>query len=91
MKYIVALISATALAALSSVVCSYFANDPTKGITTGFSQGELKIIPWIVFIITLVALSKGKRSEKLAQSQSQSDLAKQSSVETTQFGTKKEG
>ena len=58
MRYFIALTAAAALAALSSVVCGYFDNDAAKGISTGFSQGELRIIPWIVFTITLVSISK---------------------------------
>lgn len=90
MRYVIAIVVATALAALSSVVCGYFANDPTKGISTGFSQGELKVIPWIVFIITLVSLSKGKSSTKPTVSQDKSDSAEQESEETDKPEIKKQ-
>ena len=33
MRYGIALILSTALAALSSVICSYFANDPSTGLS----------------------------------------------------------
>jgi hypothetical protein len=88
MRYIIAIVSATALAALSSVVCGYFVNDPAKGISTGFSQGELKVIPWIVFIITLVSLSKGKSSTKPTVSQDKSDSAEQIPEKSTRKNQK---
>lgn len=50
------LITAVALAALSYVACGYFANDAAKSITTGFSQGELNIIPGIVFVFAYFGL-----------------------------------
>ena len=82
MRYIIAIVSATALAALSSVVCGYFVNDPAKGISTGFSQGELKFIPWIVFIIALVSISKGGTQAKSTESRGKSESANKSSEET---------
>jgi len=81
MRYVIALTVATALAALSSVVCSYFANNAAKGIGTGFLQGELKIIPWIVFIITLVSISKGGTQARPTESQRKSEPTSQSPEE----------
>ena len=46
---------AAILAILSYVVCSYFANDTTR-ITTGFSRGELNIIPWVVLVLAYLRL-----------------------------------
>ena len=60
MKYVVAVVAATALAALSYVVCGHFANDAAKGIGTGFSAGELRIIPWIVFVLAFWKLKPKK-------------------------------
>ena len=70
------LIFATALAALSYVVCGHFAND-SRGIGVGFSLGELRVIPWIVFIITYWRLSnKGgsqfREATRLLESRAQS-------------------
>lgn len=81
MRYVIAVVAATALAALSSVICGYFANDAARGITTGFSQGELKVIPWIVFIIALVAISKGGTQAKPTEPQSKPETTNQSSGE----------
>jgi hypothetical protein len=39
MRYVIAVVATTALAALSYVVCGYFANDAAKGIWTGFCGG----------------------------------------------------
>jgi hypothetical protein len=76
MRYFSALVAAGALAALSSVVCGYFAD-----IRTGFSQGELKIIPWIVFIITLVSISKGGTQPKPRAPQDKEGATSQTSEE----------
>jgi hypothetical protein len=81
MRYIIAIVSATALAVLSSVVCGYFANDPAKGISTGFSQGELKVIPWIVFIITMVSISKAVAKAKPKEPQIKNKINRQNSGE----------
>lgn len=77
MRYVIA----TALAALSYVVCGYFVNDPAKGISTGFSPGELKVIPWIVFIIVFLAISKGGTRAKPTEPQSKPETTSQSSGE----------
>lgn len=58
MIYALTSCAAVALAALSSVACGYFANDAEKGIGTGFSPGELKYIPWIVFSISWLSCLK---------------------------------
>jgi hypothetical protein len=90
MRYGIALILSTALAALSSVICGYFANDPSRGLTTGFSQGELKIIPWLVFIFSFVSLSKKGKSSKPSVPQSQSSATEQSSEAEIKQEAKKE-
>jgi hypothetical protein len=59
MNWFVQIIIATAIAALSYVVCGYFSN-AAMGVNTGFSEGELKLIPWIVFVIAYIGLSKSK-------------------------------
>jgi hypothetical protein len=73
MRYVFAIVLASVLAILSSVVCGYFANDPAKHLTTGFSQGELTIIPWIVFIITFVSVIKGGKRAKPLEPRQKSD------------------
>jgi len=83
MRYIIAIVAAGALAALSSVVCGYFAN-----ISTGFSQGELKVIPWIVFIITLVSICKGGTHPKPNESQGNEGPTSQRSEEADRLETR---
>jgi hypothetical protein len=59
MNWFVQISIATAIAALSYEVCGYFSN-AAMGVTTGFSEGELKLIPCIVFVIAYSGLSKFK-------------------------------
>jgi hypothetical protein len=52
---------ACASAALITVLCGQF-----TGVPTGFSQNEMKVIPWIVFILVYFLLSKGKTKETIS-------------------------
>jgi hypothetical protein len=47
---------AAALGALSYVICSHFSNQ-AMGVSTGFSAGELKVIPFIVSALAFWRLS----------------------------------
>lgn len=67
------IVVAAAIAAFSSVAVGYFANDPAKGITTGFSQGELQIIPFVVFILVFFSMRKSGRPQNKTETKNMTE------------------